>query len=83
MPLANSDTHSERSDLIDIVDSVRGQGDGSVKSSSASQCKVVDGTDVVIYIGQGTTDTTQMWAVALDRFLENRTTSSRGYGATQ
>ena len=68
VPLANSDTQTQASDLIDIVTSVRGIGDGSVKSSSASNCKVTDGTDVIIYVGEGTTGTTQMWAEALIDF---------------
>ena len=65
---ANSDIRTQTESLIDIVNSIRGSGDGSIKSSSATECKVVDETDVVIYIGQGTTDTTQMWAVALIDF---------------
>ena len=68
VPLANSDAQSRASDLLDLVVSVRGKGDVFVKSNGDSHCKVVDGTDVVIYIGQGTTDTTQMWAVALVDF---------------
>ena len=68
VPLANSDTQTQASDLIDIVTRVRGIGDGSVKSSSASNCKVTDGTDVIIYVGEGTTGTTQMWAEALIDF---------------
>jgi len=68
VPLANSDAQSRASDLLDLVVSVRGKGDVFVKSNGDSHCKVVDSTDVVIYIGQGTTDTTQMWAVALVDF---------------
>ena len=68
VPLANSDTQTQASDLIDIVTSVRGIGDGSPKSGSASYCKVADGTDVMIYVGEGTTGTTQMWAEALIDF---------------
>ena len=52
---ANSDIRTQTESLIDIVNSIRGSGDGSIKSSSATECKVVDETDVVIYIGQGTT----------------------------
>ena len=65
---ANSDIRTQTESLIDIVNSIRGSGDGSIKSSSATECKVVDETDVVIYIGQGTTRTTQMWAEALIDF---------------
>ncbi len=68
VPLANSDTQTQASDLINIVTSVRGIGDGSPKSGSASYCKVADGTDVIIYVGEGTTGTTQMWAEALIDF---------------
>jgi hypothetical protein len=64
----HSDPQTQASDLLSVIVELRGSDQSVIKGNPASQCKVTRETDIAIYIGHGTTSTTQIWAEALVHF---------------
>lgn len=65
---AQGDPQTQASALLDVVAKLRYSDETSIKGNTADHCKITSDTDIVIYIGEGTTYTTQIWAKAFVDF---------------
>jgi hypothetical protein len=64
----HSNPQTQFSELLRVIVDLRGSDQSVIKGNPASQCKLTRDTDIAIYIGHGTTSTTQIWAEALVHF---------------